>query len=55
MSELDEELLKKRELLEQFERERFSQETIEKEKEQSIFDGEINVNMVPVNFAERLF
>lgn len=55
MSELDEELIKKRELLEQFERKRFSQETIEKEKEQSIFDGEINVNMVPVNFAERLF
>ncbi len=55
MPELDEELIKKRELLEQFERERFSQENIEKEKSQSIYDGEILVNMVPVTFAERLF
>lgn len=55
MPELDEELIKKRELLEQFERERFSRENIEKENGQSIFDGEILVNMVPVTFAERLF
>lgn len=55
MAELDEELLKKREMLEQFERERFSKETIERENEQSIFDGEITVNMVPVTFAERVF
>lgn len=55
MPELDEELIKKRELLEQFERERFSQETIEKENGQSIFDGEIQVNMVPVTFGERIF
>lgn len=48
MSEMDEELIKKRELLEQFERERFSQENIEKENGQSIFDGEILVNMIPV-------
>ena len=55
MSEMDEELIKKRELLEQFERERFSQENIEKENGQSIFDGEILVNMIPVTFAERIF
>ncbi|MCM1184801.1 MAG: hypothetical protein NC337_15645 [Roseburia sp.] len=55
MPELDEELIKKRELLEQFERERFSRETIEREKEKSIFDGQIPVNMVPVTFAEREF
>ncbi len=55
MSKMDEEFIKKREMLEEFERERFSQETIEKEKEQSIFDGQIMVNMVPVTFAERTF
>lgn len=55
MPEMDEELLKRRELLEEFERERFSEETIEKEKEQSIFSGEIMVNMIPVTFAERTF
>lgn len=55
MPGLDEELVKKRELLEQFERERFSKETIEKENGQSIFNGEIMVNMVPVTFAERSF
>lgn len=55
MPEMDEELIRKRELLEQFERERFSQETIEKENSQSIFDGRIQVNMVPVTFAERTF
>lgn len=53
MAELDEELIKKRRLLEEFEQKRFSRETIEKEKGQSIFDGEIMVNMVPVTFAER--
>lgn len=55
MPEMDEELIKKREMLEQFERERFSQETIEQENGQSIFDGKIQVNMVPVTFAERTF
>ena len=55
MPEMDEELIRKREMLEQFERERFSQETIEQENSQSIFDGKIQVNMVPVTFAERTF
>ena len=55
MPEMDEELIRKREMLEQFERERFSQETIEQENGQSIFDGKIQVNMVPVTFAERTF
>ena len=55
MPEMDEELIRKREMLEQFERERFSQETIERENSQSIFDGKIQVNMVPVTFAERVF
>ncbi|MDE5823600.1 MAG: hypothetical protein K2H91_02800 [Lachnospiraceae bacterium] len=55
MGQMDEELLRRREQIEEFERERFSEETIEKEKEQSIFDGNIMVNMVPVTFAERTF
>lgn len=52
---IDEEILKERELMEEFERKRFSEEIIEKEKEQSIFSGEIMVNMIPVTFAERTF
>lgn len=52
---IDEDILKERELMEEFERKRFSEEIIEKEKEQSIFSGEIMVNMIPVTFAERTF
>lgn len=52
---IDEDILKERDLMEEFERKRFSEEIIEKEKEQSIFSGEIMVNMIPVTFAERTF
>lgn len=55
MGHMDEELLRKREMLEEFERMRFSEETVGQENKQSIFDGEIMVNMVPVTFAERTF
>lgn len=54
MVRMDEELLRRRETLEEFERARFAEETIEKENAQSIFDGEIMVNMVPVTFSERM-
>lgn len=55
MAQMDEELLRRREMHEEFERERFSKETVEKEKTQSIFDGTILINMVPVTFTERTF
>lgn len=55
MAQMDEELLRRREMREEFERERFSKETVEKEKTQSIFDGTILINMVPVTFTERTF
>lgn len=53
MGNVDEEILKQREAMEEFERQRFSKETIEKEKQQSIFDSEIEINKIPVRFAER--
>lgn len=53
MGNVDEEILKQREAMETFEKERFSKETIEKENAQSIFDGEIEVNKIPVRFSER--
>lgn len=53
MGNVDEEILKQREALEAFEKQRFSKETIEKENTQSIFDGEIEINKIPVRFSER--
>lgn len=55
MAQMDEELLRRREIQEEFERERFSEENIAEEKTQSIFDGTIMINMVPTAFSERTF
>lgn len=54
MENMDEKILKQQRAAEEFERQRFSKETVEEEKKQSIFDGEILVNKVPVTFAERI-
>lgn len=54
MKNIDEEILKQRAAMEQFEKQRFSKETVEKENKQSIFAGEILVNKIPVTFAEKL-
>lgn len=50
---IDEEIIKQKERMEEFERQRFSKETEEEESGQSIFDGEISIHKVPVTFAER--
>ena len=52
MAYTDEEILQQRAAVKEMEQQRFSQETIE-ENEQSIFDGKILINKVPVTFAER--
>jgi len=54
MENMDEKILKQREAMEQFEKQRFSKETIEEENKQSIFDGTIRINEIPVSFSERL-
>lgn len=54
MESVDEKIIKQREAMEEFERQRFSRETIEKENEQSIVEGTIEINKVPVEFSERL-
>ncbi len=54
MENIDEKILKQRTAMEEFERQRFLEETIEKENEQSIFDGIIEINKIPVEFSERL-
>lgn len=54
MKNVDEEILKQRAAMEEFEKQRFSKETVEKENEQSIFDGEIQINKIPVTFEEKL-
>jgi hypothetical protein len=51
---MDEKILKQKEAMEQFEKQRFSKETIEEENKQSIFDGTIQINQIPVSFSERL-
>ncbi len=53
MPEMDEEILRSRQKIKAFEQERFSDETIENEKNQSILDGTILVNRIPISFAER--
>ncbi len=53
MGNVDEEILKQRAAAEEFEKQRFSKETVEKENKQSIFDGEVLIHEIPVKFAER--
>lgn len=53
MKNVDEKLLKQREKMEEFERQRFAKETIEEEKKQSIFDGTVRIHKIPVKFSER--
>ena len=54
MENMDEKILKQREALEEFEKQRFSEETIKEENKQSIFQGTVQVNKIPVSFSERL-
>ena len=54
MEHMDEKILKQRETLEEFEKQRFSAETIKEENKQSIFQGTVQVNKIPVSFSERL-
>ncbi len=54
MRNVDEEILKQRAALEEFEKQRFSKETIAEENKQSIFNGEILINKIPVTFEEKL-
>lgn len=54
MESVDEKIIKQREAMEEFERQRFSRKTIEKENEQSIVEGTIEINKIPVEFSERL-
>jgi len=55
MEQMDEKILKQRAEMEEFERQRFAKETIEEENKQSIFDGNILINKIPVAFSERPF
>ena len=50
---MDETILKQRQAMEEFEKQRFSKETVEEENRQSIFQGSIEINKIPVTFAER--
>lgn len=54
MKNVDEKILRKREEMEEFERQRFAKETIEEEKKQSIFDGTVRIHKIPVKFSERV-
>lgn len=54
MEQADEKILRQRAAAEEFEKQRFSEATIEEENRQSIFDGTIRINKIPVTFAERL-
>ena len=49
----DEDLLKAQKELDEFERARYSAETIQAELKQSIYDGVIKINELPVHFSER--
>lgn len=53
MKNVDEELLRQKAKIEEFERERFSEETVEAETGQSIFQGTISIHKIPVAFAEK--
>lgn len=54
MENMDEKILKQREAMEEFEKQRFSKENIEKENKQSIFNGIVQIHKIPVKFSERL-
>ena len=49
----DEDLLKAQKELDEFERARYSAETIQAELKQSIYDSVIKINELPVHFSER--
>lgn len=53
MEHVDEKILKQREMMEEFEKQRFDKDNIEKENQSSIFDGQIEILKIPVSFAER--
>lgn len=53
MKNVDEEILKQKAKIEEFERARFSEETVEAEISQSIFQGTIQIHKIPVTFAEQ--
>lgn len=54
MEHMDEKILKHRAAMEEFERQRFLEETIEEENKHSIYEGTIEVNKIPVTFSKRL-
>lgn len=54
MESIDEKIIKQRQAMEEFERQRFAKETIEEENKQSIFEGTIEINKIPVRFSKRL-
>ena len=51
MESVDEKIIKQQKAMEEFERQRFSQATIEEENKQTIFEGPIEINKIPVKFA----
>jgi hypothetical protein len=53
MEHVDEKILEQREMMEEFEKQRFDKDNIEKENQSSIFDGQIEIHKIPVSFAER--
>ncbi|RDY27781.1 hypothetical protein [Lachnotalea glycerini] len=53
MEHVDEKILKQKQMMEEFEKQRFSEETIEIENQSSIFDGMVEIHKIPVGFAER--
>lgn len=53
MGNVDETILKQRHKMEEFDKQRFSKEVIDEENKQSIFRGSIDINKIPVTFAER--
>lgn len=53
MEYFDEEILKARKKAEEAEKARFSAQTVEKEKQQSIYDEYVELYQIPTKFAER--
>lgn len=53
MESVDEKILKQKQMMDDFEKQRFDKETIEKEVQSSIFDGKVEIHKIPVAFAER--
>lgn len=54
MENVDEKILKQKQMMDDFEKQRFDKETIEKENQSSIFDGKIEIHKIPVVFTERI-